>query len=142
MKTNFSFAEASKIFAKVETIKAAIADYTEAANKYAEISTAFDAEFKKYNYTFFGAPAELRDMFNEKLAAQGYEVAQGKRAKRNIKEFGELIDINGEGYADFIEEALRYFINRRDTWYFELPEMYSKVKHCALEAAKKINFND
>ena len=66
MKTNFTFDELSKVFAAIAKIENAANAQVEANKAYEEKSAIFDAEFEKYGFTFFNAPAELQIMFDEK----------------------------------------------------------------------------
>ena len=66
MKQNFSFSEASKIFALVAKVENAVSNYEKANAEEDIISNIFDAEFSKYEYSFFKAPKELQDLFEKK----------------------------------------------------------------------------
>ena len=138
MKAQFTFAEVSKIFAQVEKVENAVKEYEMLAEKYNEIDAKFDDEFDKYNYTFFGAPAELHTMFEEKCAAMKQKDNAERKAFRAIKTFGELIEIGGR-YMDIVEERLKKYID--GTYYWHAVDMIERVKHLALAASRRISLN-
>lgn len=138
MKYNFTFTEASKIFAQVTKIENAVSEYNKAAAEYDDLSNTFDAEFAKYNYTFFNAPKELQDLFDKKCAAFDANEKAERKAYKTIKEFAVMIGV-GENYCDCWEDDIKKYLKNR--YYWEAPKMVYKVKALAMDAARKIDIN-
>lgn len=135
MKHEFTFAEVSKIFAQVVKIEEAVKKQQELEAQYKEKGDAFDAEFEKYNFTFFNAPKELHEIFEVKSEAMKQRDNAERKAYRLIKEFVEMIDCSGEWHVD----AIKSFLNRRTYW--ESPKMIDFIKYAALDASRKIRIN-
>lgn len=138
MKYEFTFAEASKIFAQVVKIENAVSEQEKAAAEYDSISNTFGAEFARYNYTFFNAPKELQDLFAEKNNAYEANKSAERKAYKAIKEFAELIGC-GENYCDCWEDDIKKYLKNR--YYWEAPKMVYKAKSLAKDVARKININ-
>lgn len=138
MKQNFSFSEASKIFALVAKVENAVSNYEKANAEEDNISNIFDAEFSKYGYTFFKAPKELQDLFEKKNNAFEARVKAQRIAYKTIKEFAELVGI-GLNYCDCWEEDIKDYIDGKKYW--KAPQMVYKIKSIAINAASKINTN-
>lgn len=107
MKYETSFAEVAEIFKAVAKVQDAVKNYKEAEELYRDKDMAFDAEFAKYGYTFYGAPQELHTMFDEKLALMDKrdkaEAAYNRAAKKAI----ELLGLDERDYND--ERILKDF---------------------------------
>lgn len=138
MKYEFSFTEASKIFAQVSKIENAVSEQTKLSAEYDSISNTFDAEFAKYNYTFFNAPKELQELFEEKTAIYDANEKAERKAYKAIKEFAELVGV-GENYCDCWEDDIKKYLKNR--YYWEAPKMVYKCKSLAKDVARKININ-
>lgn len=138
MKTEFTFAEVAKIFAQVEKVENAANWAAETRDKYMCIETKFEDEFDKYNYTFFGAPDSLSDLFEKKTAAMDAMDKAERKAFKAIKDFAEIIGIN-ENPSDYAEVKINYFLHNRCYW--ETADMVYNVKSLAMDAARKIDIN-
>lgn len=138
MKTNFTFAEAAKIFAQVDKVIAAVKEQEAIYAEYSEIEAAFDDEFEKYNYSFFGAPQELHEMFNKKMAMYDKKRAAERKAYRAIKDFAALVNID-ENIFDFYEEDIARYLKHK--YYWQATDIVKKVKSIALSVSRKISFN-
>lgn len=144
MKTNFTFAEAAKIFAQVDKVIAAVKEQEAIYAEYSEIEAAFDNEFEKYNYSFFRAPQELHEMFDKKMAMYDKKRAAERKAYRAIKDFAALVGIekdysNFDSTFDFYEEVIKVYLNQK--YYWQATDIVEKVKSIALSASRKISFN-
>lgn len=138
MKTEFTFNEIAKVCAQVEKVEEVTMQFVELTNNYNEVDAAFEDEFSKYGYTFFGAPAEVHTMFDEKCSLMDERDKAGRKAYKAIKTFAELIGL-GENYSEWIEDELQnYLLNRR---YWQAPEMVKRVKSLARTASKNISIN-
>ena len=144
MKTNFTFAEAAKIFAQVDKVIAAVKEQEVIYAEYSEIDLAFDDEFEKYNYSFFRAPQELHEMFGKKMAMYDKKRAAERKTYRAIKDFAALVGIekdysNFDSTFDFYEEVIKVYLNQK--YYWQATDIVEKVKSIALSASRKISFN-
>lgn len=137
MKTNFTFDELSKVFAKISKIEDAAAKQIKAGKKYDERSAIFDAEFEKYGYSFMYAPAELQTLFDEKCALRDIWDKAEKKTYKLVKEFASLIEI-GNGPADWVEDDIKEYINRR--YFFNAGKVADHCKYLAVMAARKIEY--
>lgn len=138
MKYEFNFTEASKIFAQVAKIENAVSEYNKIAAEEDSIANTFDAEFAKYGYTFFNAPKELQELFEQKTSAFDVREKAERKAYKTIKEFAELIGV-GENYCDCWEDDIKKYLKNR--YYWEAPKMVYKCKVLAMDVARKININ-
>ena len=135
MKTNFTFDELSKVFASVAKIEAAVTKQMEVKKAYDEKSRIFDAEFKKYGYTFFNAPEELHVMFDEKCALMDVHEKAEKKTLKVIKDFAALLEI-GNGPADWIEDNVKSYINSK--LHCNVAKVANYCKYLAIDAVRKI----
>ena len=138
MKTEFTFAEVAKIFAQVEKVENAANWAAETSDKFTCIDAKFDGEFEKYNYTFFGAPDSLHDLFEQKTSAMDAMKKAERKAFKAIKDFAEIIGIN-ENPGDYAEVKINYFLHNRCYW--EIADMVYAVKSLAMDATRKIDIN-
>ena len=139
MKTNFTFDELSKVFAAIAKIENAANAQVEANKAYEEKSAIFDAEFKKYGFTFFNAPAELQIMFDEKCALMDAHEKAERKAYKAIKDFAALLEIgNGGYYTDWVEDDVKAYINGKR--YYNVVKVADHCKYLAVNAARKIRY--
>lgn len=138
MKTIFTFAELSKIFAQVEKVEKYAIAFAEIAEQYTEIDHHFDEEFAKYNYSFYGVPQEIHDLFDAKCALMDERGKAEKKAYKAIKDFGGMIEI-GTNYPDIVEDRVSKFISGK--YYWDAAAMIERVKHLALAASRRIKIN-
>ena len=134
MKHEFTFAEVSKIFAQVVKIEEAVKKQQELEAQYKEKGDAFDAEFEKYDFTFFNDPKELHEMFEVKSEAMKQRDNAERKAYRLIKEFIELTGESGEWY----DERIKHYLKERCYW--QAPELVDYIKCIAKNTAKKVKF--
>lgn len=134
MKHEFTFAEVSKIFAQVVKIEEAVKKQQELEAQYKEKSDAFDAEFEKYDFTFFNAPKELHKMFEIKSEAMKQRDNAEREAYRLIKEFMELTGESGEWY----DEQIKHYLKGR--YYWQAPKLIDYIKCIAKNTAKRVRF--
>lgn len=139
MKQEFTIDEVAKIFGQAVKVVKASQRLVEITDKYNEKDAIFGAEFAKYDYTFFNAPKELHDMFEEKSALMKERDNAGRKAYRAIKEFGDMIEIGGERSMDIVEDCVKLFLENK--YYFQAPDMVDRVKHLASMASRRINWN-
>lgn len=135
MKTNFTFNELSKVFATVAKIEAATVKQIETEKAYKEKDAIFDAEFAKYGYTFFGAPAELGVMFEEKCALMDEQEKARKNAFKAVKDFAAILEV-GNGPCDWDEDYIKDFIGCKR--YYEIERAASYCKHLAIIASRRV----
>lgn len=138
MKTQFTFNEASKIFAQVTKIENAVREYNKTSAEEYSLSATFDAEFAKHGYTFYHAPKELQDLFDKKSAAFDANEKAERKAYKTIKEFAVMIGV-GENYCDCWEDDIKKYLKKRNYW--DAPKMVYKVKSLAMDVARKIDIN-
>ena len=137
MKTNFTFDELSKVFAAIAKIENAVAKQIESEKAYKEKENIFDAEFKKYDYTFFNAPKELQVMFNEKCALMDECEKAERKAYKTIKDFAAMLEI-GNGPVDWVEEDIKQYLDRK--LYFNVGKVAGRCKYLASDAAKRLRY--
>lgn len=137
MKYEVSFAEVGQIFTIVGKIESAIESYKEAEAHADELGVKFDAEFAKYNYSFFNAPEELKESFDTKCAAWDDKERKFKSIRASIRKFIEATELES-GYREFwVEEIINFakkpYTNRLDAVLYD-------VKLVAKNIAKYIKF--
>ena len=139
MKTNFTFDELSKIFAAVAKIENAAKKQQETEQAYEAKSAIFDAEFAKYGYTFFNAPAELQVMFDEKCALMDEHEKAERKAYKAIKDFAALLEIgNGSTWTEWVEDEIKEYIKGKR--YYKIAAVADHCKYLAANAARKITY--
>lgn len=133
MKTNFTFDELSKIFALAAKIERAAGEQVQAQKDYEGEALIFDEEFKRNNYTFFGAPESLSIMLDRKIAARKTRDKAERKAYKLIKDFADIVGVN-DGAFDFTGESVRdYLANKR---YFKAESIAESCKVLALRSAR------
>lgn len=137
MKHNVTFEEVGKVFQIVVKIENAVAEYRDATIKADELENQFDAEFKKYNYTFFNAPASLNDLFDAKCSAKDDEDKKMKAIRNYVKKFIEMAGLN-DGYREYWEDEIISFAVR--PYHHKIERVVFDVKLAAKNLAKYINF--
>lgn len=125
MKTNYTFDELSKIFATVAKMDSAVNEQVEITTVYEEKESEFDAEFKKYGYSFFGAPAELHTMFDEKCRLMDAKNRAERKARKIIKDFAYFTEI-GNGPCEWYEDEIKKFVCGNHFWDAEKIARYCK----------------
>ena len=139
MKQEFTIDEVAKIFGQAVEIVEASKRLVEITDKYNEKDAIFEDEFAKYDYNFFRAPNELKDMVEEKSALMKERDNARLKAYRAIKKFGDMIEIGGERDMDIVEERVKHFLENK--YYWQAPDMVDRVKHLASMASRRINWN-
>lgn len=135
MKTNYNFDELSKVFASVSKIEKLAAAQIEAEKAYNEKGNAFDAEFAKYNYSFFNAPKELHVMFNEKCALMDARDKAEKKAYKAVKEFAAFVEA-GNGPTDWVEDEVKAYVERKS--YFLIDKIARYCTYLAVDIANRV----
>lgn len=137
MKTQFSFADVTKIFNAVARIETKSNKLEIAKASHDKLSAEFDAEFSKLGYTFDGASQEVHDMFEAKCKAMDGEEKAEKSLWAEVKKFAKMVGI-GEGYDDIVAEELKSYMRNR--YYCSGARMVRNVKYMAKRAAERIDY--
>lgn len=136
MKTNFTFDELSKAFSVIAKIENAARKQIDLEKEYKEKSSIFDAEFRKYGYTFFNAPEELQVMFDEKCALFDELKKAERKAYKIIKDFAALLGIGVND--EFAEDTIKEYIDRK--LYFKVEKAVEYCKYFAKQASRRITY--